>query len=80
MKIVRRFHGINAFYALLTGQLISLVGSGMTRFGLSVWILAKTGDTAAYTTMIFFAVFPAGLGALFAGPFIDRWDRRKLFI
>jgi MFS family permease len=30
--------------------------------------------------MIFFAVFPAGLGALFTGPLIDRWDRRKLFI
>jgi MFS transporter, DHA3 family, macrolide efflux protein len=80
MKNVQRFQGMGAFYALLTGQLISVVGSGMTRFGLSVWILAKTGDTAAYTTMIFFAVFPAGLGALFAGPFIDRWDRRKLFI
>ncbi len=80
MKKIRQYNGINAFYALLTGQFISLVGSGMTRFALSVWILAKTGDTAAYTTMIFFAVFPAGLGALFAGPFIDRWDRRKLFI
>ena len=52
----------------------------MTRFGLSVWVLAETGDTTTYTTMIFFAVFPAGLGALFTGPFIDRWDRRKLFI
>lgn len=80
MKNMRPHDGINAFYALLIGQFISLIGSGMTRFGLSVWILAKTGDTAAYTTMIFFAVFPAGLGALFAGPFIDRWNRRKLFI
>ena len=71
---------MQAFYALLGGQLVSLIGSGMTRFGLSVWILAKTGDTTAYATMVFFAVLPAGLGALFTGPFIDRWDRRKLFI
>lgn len=80
MKTIRRLQGIQAFHALLGGQLISVIGSGMTRFGLSVWVLAETGDTTAYTTMIFFAVFPAGLGALFTGPFIDRWDRRKLFI
>ena len=80
MKNSQRLQGMPAFFALLGGQLISLIGSGMTRFGLSVWILAKTGDTSAYTAMIFFAVFPAGLGALFTGPLIDRWDRRKLFI
>ncbi len=80
MKNSQRLQGMPAFFALLGGQLISVVGSGMTRFGLGVWILARTGDTSAYTTMIFFAVFPAGLGALFTGPFIDRWDRRKLFI
>jgi DHA3 family macrolide efflux protein-like MFS transporter len=80
MKAIRRLQGMQAFYALLGGQLISVIGSGMTRFGLSVWILAETGNMSAYTTMIFFAIFPAGLGALFTGPFIDRWDRRKLFI
>lgn len=80
MKTSHRLEGMQAFYALLGGQLISLIGSGMTRFGLSIWVLKETGNTTAYTTMIFFAVFPAGLGALFTGPFIDRWDRRKLFI
>jgi len=80
MKTSHRLEGMQAFYALLGGQLISLIGSGMTRFGLSIWVLSETGNTTAYTTMIFFAVFPAGLGALFTGPFIDRWDRRKLFI
>lgn len=72
--------GMKAFFALLGGQLISVIGSGITRFALSVWVLAETGDTAAYTTMMFFAVFPAGLGSLFAGPFIDRWDRRWVII
>jgi hypothetical protein len=32
-------------------------------------------QSAAYTTLLFSAVFPAGLGSLFAGPPIDRWDR-----
>lgn len=72
--------GINAFYALFAGQLVSTIGSGMTRFGLSVWVLVETGDTAAYTTLLFFAVFPAGIGSFFAGPLIDRWDRRRVMI
>jgi MFS family permease len=80
VKKVEHLQGLHAFYALLGGQLISVIGSGMTRFGLSVWVLSTTGDPSAYTTMIFFAVFPAGLGAFFTGPLIDRWDRRKLFI
>lgn len=76
----KRLQGLKAFYALIGGQLISVIGSGMTRFGLSVWVLSETGDTIAYTTMMFFAVFPAGIGSLFAGPFIDRWDRRLVII
>ena len=32
-------------------------------------------QSAAYTTLLFSAVFPAGLGSLFAGPPIDRWGR-----
>jgi MFS family permease len=72
--------GIKGFYAILAGQLVSTIGSGMTRFGLGVWVLAETGDATAYTTMLFFAVFPIGLGSLFAGPLIDRWNRRRIMI
>lgn len=72
--------GMRAFYALLVGQFVSAIGSAMTRFGLSVWIFAETGSTAAYTTLMFFAVFPVGLGALIAGPLVDRWDRRRVML
>ena len=72
--------GMRAFYALLVGQFVSAIGSAMTRFGLSVWIFAETGSTAAYTTLMFFAVFPVGLGAFIAGPLVDRWDRRRVML
>lgn len=78
--MTRRLTGMTGFYAVLGGQLISTVGSGMTRFGLGIWVLAETGNAAAYTTLLFFAVFPIGLGSLFGGPFIDRWNRRTLMI
>lgn len=72
--------GIAAFYALLVGQFISSIGSAMTRFGLSVWVYTNTGSTVAYTTLMFFSVFPVGIGALIAGPLVDRWDRRRVMI
>lgn len=75
-----KLSGMSAFYALLVGQFISSIGSAMTRFGLSVWVYTETGSTAAYTTLMFFSVFPVGIGALIAGPLVDRWDRRRVMV
>ncbi|MEL6403154.1 MAG: MFS transporter [Chloroflexota bacterium] len=79
MKAIR-FDGIRAFYAILFGQLISTVGSGMTRFGLGIWVFVETGDASAYTILLFFAVLPIGLGSLIAGPFVDRLNRKYVMI
>lgn len=74
------FKDSRAFYAIFLGQLVSTIGSGMTRFGLGFWVFAQTGDAAAYTTMLFFAVLPLGLGSLFAGPLVDRLNRKQVMI
>jgi MFS family permease len=72
--------GMRAFYALVVGQFVSTIGSAITRFGLSVWVFNETGSTTAYTMLIFFSVFPVGVGALIAGPFVDRWNRRRVMM
>lgn len=69
-----------AFYAIMLGQLVSTIGSSMTRFGLGIWVLQETGDKAVYSVLLFFAVLPLGLGSLFAGPLVDRWNRRMVLI
>ncbi len=74
------FSSARAFYAITFGQFVSLVGSGMTRFGLSIWVLRETGDTTAYSALLFFAVLPVGLGSIFTGTLIDRWDRRIVML
>jgi len=74
------FHNSHAFYVIMLGQLVSTVGSSMTRFGLGIWVLAETGDITAYTVLLFFAVLPLGVGSLFAGPLVDRWNRRAVLI
>lgn len=80
MRLSRRLTGIQAFYTLTAGQFVSTIGSGMTRFGLGIWVLKETGDTTAYTLLLFFAVFPIGLGSFVSGPFIDRLDRRRVML
>ena len=74
------FSGPRAFYAITFGQFVSLIGSGMTRFGLGIWVLRETGDTTAYTAMLFFAILPMGLGSIFTGTLIDRWNRRVVML
>ena len=74
------FSGPRAFYAITLGQFVSLIGSGMTRFGLGIWVLREIGDTTAYTAMLFFAILPVGLGSIFTGTLIDRWNRRIVML
>ncbi|MEM7030578.1 MAG: MFS transporter [Chloroflexota bacterium] len=75
-----KFTNNQAFYAIMFGQLVSTIGSSMTRFGLGIWVLTETGDTTAFTVLLFFAVLPLGLGSIVAGPLVDRWDRRQVLI
>lgn len=74
------FQGERAFWAVSSAQLVSSVGSGMTRFGLSLWVLSETGDVTAYTALLFFAFLPIGIGSLLAGPLVDRLDRRTVML
>lgn len=75
-----RFTAERAFYALAGGQFVSTIGSGMTRFGLGLWVLDQTGDIASYTTLLVAAVLPLGVASLLVGPLIDRWNRRWTMI
>lgn len=75
-----RLQGERAFAGILAGQMVSSVGSAMTRFGLVIWTLAETGDTTAYSLLLLAAFLPLGLGALVAGPLVDRLDRRQVMI
>lgn len=75
-----KFQGVQAFYLMLFGQLLSVVGSGMTRFGLSVWVFEQTGSASDFSRLIFFAMIPMAVGSLFAGPLVDRLPRRQVMI
>jgi DHA3 family macrolide efflux protein-like MFS transporter len=75
-----RVTGMRAFHIMLIGLFISALGSQMTSFGLAVWVFQETGSVTAFTTLIFFVIIPPAVGSLFAGPYVDRWNRRRIMI
>ncbi|MBA3947797.1 MAG: MFS transporter [Herpetosiphonaceae bacterium] len=68
------------FLTVWVGQLVSLVGSGMTRFGLAVWVYERTGSVTQLSLIALFATLPALLLSPIAGALVDRWDRRWAMI
>ncbi|MFL6291868.1 MAG: MFS transporter [Thermoanaerobaculia bacterium] len=64
------------FGTMWLGQLVSLIGSGLTAFALGVWVLQHTHSVTQYTLTIVFAGLPGILIGPIAGAYVDRWDRK----
>lgn len=71
---------MRTFFIIWVGQLVSIIGSGLTGFGLAVWIYEQTGQATPFALTIMFANIPQILLSPFAGALVDRWNRRKVMI
>lgn len=68
------------FLLLWSGDFISAVGSGLTAFGLSVYVFQQTGSARAMALVTLLAFMPTLLLSAVAGVLADRYDRRLLMI
>jgi MFS family permease len=68
--------GIRSFVIIWFGQLISLLGSGLTGFALGVWVYQRSGSVTQFALTTLSATLPGILMTPLAGLFVDRWDRR----
>ena len=68
------------FKILILGQIISSIGSGLTGFGLSIYILKLTESVMATGIFSLCAFLPAILLAPVGGVLADRYDRRVMMI
>jgi MFS family permease len=68
--------GLKTFVTIWLGQLVSLLGSGLTGFALGIWVLERTHSVTQFTLIIVLAGLPGILVGPFAGALVDRWDRR----
>ncbi len=71
---------LRTFVVLWFGQLVSLIGSGITRFALGVWVYEKTGSATQFALIAVSVSLPGLLVAPFAGALVDRWDRRRVML
>jgi MFS transporter, DHA3 family, macrolide efflux protein len=72
--------GMTTFTIIWFGQLVSIFGSGLTGFGLGVWLFQENGSATQFALANFFYVMPFALVASLAGTLVDRWDRRWVMI
>jgi DHA3 family macrolide efflux protein-like MFS transporter len=68
--------GMRVFVIVWLGQLVSLVGSGLTSFALGLWVYQRTGSVTQFAFTGLFTVLPNVVLSPLAGALVDRWDRR----
>ena len=68
------------FKIVWLGQLLSVLGSGLSAFALGVWVYQQTGSATQFTLVLFSGAIPGVLLLPFAGLLADRWDRRLTMI
>ena len=68
--------GMKAFTVIWAGQVVSLIGSAMTAFGIGVWAWRVTGSATALSIVAFFGFTPIIIMSPIAGALVDRWNRK----
>lgn len=68
------------FWWLWSGQLASVIGTGLTDFALGVWVYQRTGSATQYAMIFMLAVLPGIAAAPLAGVVADRFSRRTILL
>lgn len=71
---------MQTFIILWFGQLVSLLGSGLTGFALSLWVYKNTNSVTQFALISVLTMLPNIIISPLAGALGDRWNRRWLMI
>jgi MFS transporter, DHA3 family, macrolide efflux protein len=71
---------MRTFLIVWIGQVISVIGSGITTFALGLWVYQQTNSVTQFALIAFFATLPAIFISPLAGVLVDRYDRRWMMI
>jgi MFS family permease len=68
------------FTIVWIGQIISLLGTSMTGFAMTIWAYEKTNAATALALIGFFFVAPMLIASPFAGALVDRSNRKLMMM
>ncbi|MEM9290666.1 MAG: MFS transporter [Acidobacteriota bacterium] len=72
--------GESTLRLLVVSQSVSQLGSGLTSFGVGVWIFQVTGSATWFALLSFSYLAPRVVVLPLAGEWVDRFDRRRLML
>jgi MFS family permease len=76
----KRPAGMRAFFIVWLGQFISILGSSMAGFALTLWAWQETGSATALALVGLFSFGPTVVLSPIAGALVDRWNRKLVMM
>lgn len=76
----KRPTGMLGFTIVWIGQIVSLLGTSMTGFAMTIWAYEKTNAATALALVGFFFVAPMLIVSPFAGAMVDRFNRKFMMM
>ncbi|MCC5578061.1 MFS transporter, partial [Microtetraspora sp. AC03309] len=71
---------LRGFFTVAIGQLVSMVGSSLSSFGLGVWTFQRSGAVFDFALVTMLALLPSVLMGPVGGAVADRYDRRRIML
>lgn len=68
------------FWFLWFGQSVSLLGSSMTGFAITIWAFEKTGSALVLSVSAMLIMIPKMVVGVLAGPLVDRLNKKAVMI
>jgi len=72
--------GMRTFLVVWAGQLVSVLGSGLTYFGVAIFVYVETESVTNLALIVLAGSLPAILVGPFAGTLVDRMERRVVMM
>ncbi len=69
-----------SIWTLIAVETTCLLGSEISRFGISVWIYQTTQSVSAFSALLLANTVPGMIASPFAGSIVDRSSRKRVMI
>ncbi len=80
MNLSKRPTGMNAFFIIWIGQIVSILASGMSGFALALWMFQQTKSATAMGLQQVFYITPFLLMSIPAGVMVDKYNRKLMMM